>query len=190
MKKTDPIQLAILIIVMLLGYSALQTFPYFLWLFYNWLAEGLTLADRFYNVTLNFLYLAFYIIGVAFLLKRSKNISQKIAGASSFNSDVNVVLKKNDILYVTLIALGSFVLMTKLPKLLVKIYFSIRENNKPFSFESPNLIMSGDTIAELIIAIVIATTMVVYAKTITEYLTKQIEEDDNFEEIGSGIEEN
>jgi hypothetical protein len=190
MKNTDTIQLTILVIALLLGYNALQTFPYLLWLLYNWLADGLTLTDRFFTLGLNFLYLAFYIIGGIFLIKKSKDISLKISDAASFSSDTKIVLKKNDVLYVTLIVMGCYILTTRLPKLLVKIYAYIRESNNPLSYDGPNFILPGESIPEFIIVVILATVMLVYAKTITEYFTGYDKEDTDIDTIGSKLEEN
>ena len=190
MKKTDPVQLAVLVVALLLGYNALQTVPYFLWLLYNWVSEGLTLAGSFYNVGINFLYLAFYTTVTLFLIKKSKNIAQKIAHTASFSQDITITLNKNDILYVTLAAMGSYILATKLPKLLITIYAHIRESNHPLSYQAPDYILQGENIPEYIIIIILATIMLMYAKTITRYLTRNMPEDTDIDAIGDIFEEN
>jgi len=189
MKNTDPIQLVILIIALLLGYQALQTFPYLLWLLYHWFDEGLTLADRFGNVAINFLYLIFYIAGLIILIKKSKTIAQQIGAEASFSTDIKIILRRADILYATLVVLGSYILITKLPKLLVKLYTYIRESNKPLSYDGPNYILPGESIPEQIITIMLATVLLVYAKTITEYLTRHLPEDVDIETIGTNHDE-
>lgn len=190
MKKTDSIQLILLVIALLLGYNAVQTVPHLLWLLYHWFVEGLILADRFQNVSLNFLFLAFYIIGAVVLIKNSKIFSQKIGDAASFSSDINIILKKNDILYITIVAMGGYVLVTRLPKLLVNIYLYTRERNKPFGYDGPDFILPGETISEFIITIILAIIMIVYAKAITETLARHVEEGHDADEIGSKVAEN
>ncbi len=189
MKKIDPIQLAILIIALLLGYEALQTLPYMLWLLYQWFEEGLTMGRRFDNVAINFLYLVFYIAGSIILIKKSKAIAQKIDSEASFAADVKIILRRNDVLYGTLVTMGAFVLITKFPKLMVNLYAYIRESNKPLAYDGPNLILPGETIPEQVITIILAIVLLVYAKTITEYLTRHLQEDTDIESIGTNIEE-
>jgi len=184
MKKTDLIQLVILVIALLLGYNALQTLPYMIWLLYHWLGEGLTLSGQFPNTVINFLFFAFYIIGAIILIRKSKILSQKIADLASFSSDINITVKKNDILYVTLIAMGTYILLTRLPKLLVNIYLYIREANKPFVYDGPNFTLPGETIAEFIIAIIFAIILIAYARPITQSLARRVEEPGETEEIG------
>ncbi|MGG9963646.1 hypothetical protein [Ferruginibacter sp. SUN106] len=189
MKNSDPIQLAILIIALLVGYNAVETVPYFLWVLYRWFEQGLTLAGDFYTVTLNLFYLIFYITVATVLIRRSKTIAQKIASGISFSNEIKIVLKKEDVLYVTFVAMGAYILTTRLPKLLIKLYEHIKERNQSISYEGPNLILPKESIPEFLITIILATTMLVYAKTITEFLVRQIKEDTAVDTIGDNLEE-
>ena len=190
MKKADPIQLIILVIALLLVYNAILTFPYFLWLLYSWLSEGLTLADSFYRVCINCMYLAFYIIGAIVLVKKSKAISHKVANAASFSADVNILLKRDDIIYAVFVTMGAYILTTRLPKLLLTLYSYIRERNKPFSTDNSSYAIPGESWPESIAIVIFAAVMLVYAKTLTEYITRHIKEDTDVDTIGTAVDEN
>ncbi|GAB2815113.1 hypothetical protein [Ferruginibacter profundus] len=189
MKNSDPLQLAVLILALLVGYNALETVPYFLWVLYRWFEQGLTLAGDFYNVTLNLLYLVFYITVATVLIKRSKNIAQKIAAEVSFSSAIKIYLKRDDVLYVTFVAMGAYILTTRLPKLFVKIYAYIRERNESIGYEGPNFILPKESIPEYLVIIILAATMLVYAKTLTEFIVRHIKEDTAVDTIGDNLEE-
>lgn len=186
MKKADPIQLTILIVALLLGYNALNLIPYFLWAFYNWFIEGLRMDGAFSRVGLNFLYFVFYAGAAAVLVKRSKLLSLKIAGTAGFSSGAGFELKRNDIIYASMIILGSYILATRLPRLLVKSYMLIKESNQPFYSEGPNYILPGETIGELVFNCIFGTVLLVYAKTLTDYITRHVKDDDpDVETIGA-----
>ncbi len=188
MKNSNPVQLVILIIAVLLGYNALQTVPYFFWLFYRWVADGLTIADTFDNMAINFLFIAFYVIAAAVLIKNSKYFSEKISEAAPLPFSANISINKADILHATLIAMGVYILLTRLPKLLIKIYLVIKEKNTPQTYDGPNFILPGDSILEFIIIIALAIILVGYAKPITKYLVDSHADNTDIEEIGSKVE--
>lgn len=191
MKKTEPIQLSIILIAVLLAYNALQTVPYLLWLLYHWIGDGLTLAGPFQTIALNFVYFAFYTISAIVLLRNSKTISQKITNTASFSSDISISLKRDEIIYLSLVITGCYILATRLPKLLVKVYTYIKESNTPFPNEGPNYILPGENIPEFLITTIIATAMVVYAKTLTEYITNHFKDEIEIDTAaGSSLEEN
>jgi hypothetical protein len=191
MKKAEPLQLTILIIALLLCYNALDIIPFFFWALYNWFARGLTMGGEFSSVSLNFLYLIFYITTAVLLIKKSAILSQKISGVASFSQSSNFTVKRNDVVYAALIILGCYILSTRLPKLLVKIYTLIRSSNEPFGNEGPNYVLPTDTIGENALASIAGFVLVVYAKILTTYITKHIKEDDTDTDIDSiGISQN
>lgn len=189
MKNSNPVQLVLLIIAILLGYNAMQTIPYFIWLLYRWFADGLTVADTFQNLAINFLFIAFYIISAAILVKKSKYLSEKISETASLPLNISIAVNKKDILYMTLVAMGGYILITRLPKLLVKTYLFIKEKNDPLAYDGPDYILPGDHFAEFIIIIVLAIILIAYAKEITKYLTRSFENDNVIDEIGLKTEE-
>lgn len=189
MKKTDSIQLVVIIVALMMAYKALEIVPYFIWVFYRWFMNGLTMGEQFYSVGINFLYLLFYTVVSVVLIRRSKILSQKIAAAAAINPELNLYLKRNDIIYAAFIITGSYILATKLPKLLIKIYAHIKDINTPFGNDGPNFIMPQETIAELLIICILGSVMLVYAGTLTEYITRNIkEENHDIETIGSADE--
>ena len=189
MKKTDPIQLVILIIALLFAYNALTIMPYFIWVFYRWFMGGLTMGEQFYSVGINFLYLLFYTVVAAVLIKQSKNLSQKIAATAGFNAEFSLYMKRNDIIYASFIVMGTYILATRLPKLLVKLYALIKDTNTPFGNDGPNYILPQETIGEFIMICVLGATMLAYAKTLTDFLAKHIkEEQHDIDTIGSAEE--
>jgi hypothetical protein len=185
MKKADPIQLIILIIALLFGYNALNIIPFFLWAFYHWLAEGLIMDGTFSRMGLNLLYFIFYTAVAVLLVKRSKLLAAKINGTAEFFSGAALELKRNDILYVSMIILGAYLLATKLPKLFVKLYTIIKDSNQHFISEGPNYIMPGETIGEMLFTCVTGMVLLAYPKTLTEYITRHVkDEEDDIETIG------
>jgi uncharacterized membrane protein (DUF106 family) len=189
MKNSNPVQLVLLIIAMLLGYNAMQTIPFFIWLIYRWFVDGLTVADTFQNLAINFLFIGFYFISAVLLVKRSKYLAEKISETASLSLNINIAVNKKDILYVTLVAMGGYILMTRLPKLLVKTYLFIVEKNDPSAYDGPNYILPGDSVSEFIIMIILAIILITYAKPITKYLIGSFEENTDINEIGSKPEE-
>lgn len=172
MKHINLVQSALLIVALLLGYNALQTMVYVLWLLYQWIEEGLTLALSFSNIAVNFLYLAFYILGTIILIKRSKGLSEKITEESGLSPAISgLLLNKTDVLQVTLLAMGIYILMTRLPKLFVKAYVAMQEAKQPLSYDGPNFVLPTESLPEFIIASGLAIILIVYARTFAEYLS-------------------
>lgn len=185
MKTSNPVQLVILIVAVLLGYNALQTFPYLIWLLYRWAEDGLTLADTFQNMAINFLFIVFYMIGAVILIKKSVYFSEKISEVAHLPFNTNIAVKKADIFQITIITMGGYIILTRLPKLLVKIYLAIKEKNDSEAYDGPNYILPGDTILEYIIIISLALILIAYSKQITKYLVGANEDNTDIEEIGS-----
>jgi hypothetical protein len=190
MKKANPIQLVILIIALLLAYNALQTVTYFFWILYRWFTSGLTLGAEFDTVGLYVLYPCFYTIGTIILIKTSKALSEKIAAAAFFSSDTAIFLKRNDIIYATLVVMGAYILTTRVPKLLVDLYSYIRQGNDPLYSGIPNVTMPGEGLPELIMITIFASVMLVYAKILTEFITRHIKEEPDIDAIGTAAENN
>jgi hypothetical protein len=190
MKKANAIQLVILVIALLLAYNALQTATYFFWILYRWFNAGLTMGAEFDTVGLYVLYLAFYSIAAVVLIKTSKALSEKIAAVASFSSDTAIFLKRNDIIYTTFIAMGAYILSTRVPKLLADLYSYIRESNRPLYTGVPNVTLPGENLPELIMITIFAMVMLVYAKTLTEFVTKHIPEDTDIDAIGAPAADN
>lgn len=185
MKHSNPIQLVVLVIALLLGYNAMQTIPYFFWLCYRWFSEGLTLQDTFQNLAINLLFIAFYFISAAILVKRSKTISERISEVAGVPVDASIAVDKTNILYVTLVAMSGYVLLTRVPKLLVKIYLLIEGRNNQFAYDGPNFIMPGESVPEFIIIITLSLILIAYAKPISKYLTGPADDIIAIDEIGS-----
>ncbi len=189
MKNSNPVQLVILIVAVLLGYNALQTVPYFIWLFFRWITDGLTVAESFQNMAVNFLFIAFYLIGAAILIKKSKSLSDKISETALLPFSTNISVKKADIFHIALLTMGGYILLTRVPKLLIKLYLVIKEKSAPETYDGPNYLLPGDSVSEFIIIIVLAIILIAYAKPITKYLISSHEDNNEIEEIGSKPEE-
>ena len=189
MKNSNPVQLVLLIIAILLGYNAMQTIPYFFWLLYRWFADGLTVADTFQNLAINFLFIAFYFISAVVLVKKSKYLSEKISETASLPLNISIAVNKKEIFYITLVAIGVYILITRLPKILVKTYLIIKEKNDPLAYDGPDYILPGDHFAEYIIIIVLAIILISYARAITNYFMGSFEDGHAIDEIGLNPEE-
>lgn len=137
--------------------------------------EGLTMADRFGNLALNFIFIAFYTISGILLIKKSKSIAEKIAHNAKFESPINLQIKNTDVLFVTLIALGLYILITRFPKLVLKIYSHYKQQKESMNFENANYTLPGENTFEVLLTTLMAIVLIVYAKTFTEYLSKKIE---------------
>ncbi len=185
MKNSNPVQFVILIIALLLVYNALQTVPYFIWLFYRWVADGLTFVDTFQNMAINFLFIAFYVIIAAVLIKKSDYLSEKITEGAPPAFGINISVNKADIFHMTLLAMGGYILLTRLPKLLVKVYAAIKEKNAPEVYDGPNYVLPGDSTPEFVIIIIMAIILISYAKPLTNYFVGPDEDNTAIEEIGT-----
>ena len=189
MRNSNPVQLVVLIVALLLGYNAIQTIPYFIWLFYTWFIEGLKIDGAFNNVVINLSFITFYFVIGYFLIKRSKHLSEKISETANISPDASISVNKKDILYITLVAIGGYILLTRLPKLLVKIYLYIDNKNTQPGLDGPNYILPGESIPEFVIIITLAIVLIAYSKSIVKYLAGPTEDGNDIDEIGLHIEE-
>jgi hypothetical protein len=136
-------------------------------------------------MAINFLFIAFYITGAAILIKKSLFLSEKISEVAPLPFNTNIAVKKADIFQITIIAMGGYIMLTRLPKLLVKIYLAFKEKNNQEAYDGPNYILPGESIPEYIIIIALAIILIAYAKPITKYLVGSHEYNTDIEEIGS-----
>lgn len=176
MKKTDTLQLTILVIGLITGYYALQTLPQIIWYFYYYISQETIAAIYLQSLFLNLIYLILYILGSLLLIKYSKRLSQYIAKIASFNNEVHLPVTKNNLLVIALIGIGIHMIIPRISKLSVKVYdyfYPVAQNS---FYNNLNPTPYSDTMPMLIIELVLAVLVVVYSKNIVLHLNKLIHE--------------
>jgi hypothetical protein len=175
MKKIDLVHTAILIIGLLAGYSALQTFIGFF-------SMAAYYSDIFYanrgmqNPVMPTLLIVLLFAGAcAFLIRYGKKIAEKILQnepGSSADETATVQLDRHNLIMVLLIGMGVFTLMDPLPHLLINLFELFRNKVTVDEFRTKSV--DGNTIATELLKLTMGFFLIYAAPTITNFIEKKI----------------
>ena len=187
MKNFDVVQLIVLIIAIFAGYHVLIEIPQLLWMILQWFGDGLRLSGYFTPVVTSTIYLLINIVIVLILVNKSRQIIKYIIDRSAYHGELKLNQTKDDLLSVLFIAIGVYLLTTRLPRLFMALYNYFKEKNMS---DFPELEYSAylkptDSIPLLSMEVVFAIIIIVYSQQFTDYFSRQISHTDVVDEIGS-----
>ena len=191
MKRTDILQLVVLITALLIGYQALMEIPPLIWYIYK-LITGSGDIDSFrLNASINFLCLGLFVLMMVLLIKNSKVLGRYLADLTGFETDLSFSQSASQLLTITLIAIGVYIICSKVP-LLLNNFYEYFKNSYLSSDERSRLgylVMTADKTPVLIMQIVLAIVLVGYSKKISNYCLSAVQPVDEEHNIGEHLKE-
>lgn len=136
MKRLDLVQFAFMITGIICLYRCIELFPLFIFYMISWMGVGTQggyVMDHLIQTIMN---LALYSIGFIVLFRNSKKFAETLCDRAQFNADVNLSIRKEELLFGLFTGLGIFGLIKTLPSLLSDIYRHIQNSNKFMSDEA------------------------------------------------------
>ena len=133
MKRSDVLQLAVILVGMVMGFLTLQyilssLYAVFLWLFDNGNAMMSPMLTIFAVAGLQALF-------CWLLITRSRQIATFIRERSGLKTGMNITSRPNDLLYILLVVLGIYLLLSNLTTLLSAIIESFSRKAAPRMFD-------------------------------------------------------
>jgi uncharacterized membrane protein len=114
----------------------IELFPLFIYYMISWVGAGTQggyVMDYLIKTIMN---LAVYSIGFILLFRNSKKFAEALCDRAQFSADVNLSIRKEEMLFGLFTGLGIFGLITTVPQLLSDIYRHIQNSNKFLSDEA------------------------------------------------------
>lgn len=182
MKRTDLVQLAIIIVGIFISYTFLSAIPTLVFSIYNWFETGLSggsYMDTF--VTTFFLYGFYFLAGVLSITK-SKPLAVWLCNKANFTGEISFPLSKNDLLFVLFCGLGINGLIQHLPKLLVYGFNKIKNTNTSILDEPTGTVSTSFLVTEFLTSLLFFA-LLYYARVFADYLSAKINNPDPVDEI-------
>jgi hypothetical protein len=175
MKKADVLQLTMVLIGIVLGFSALQNLFSSLYITFIWLFTGTSNTANYLNLTI-FAVVGLQVICSWLLITRSDKLAKWFYRKSELGTGFKIITKPNDLLHILLIVIGIFLLISNLGPLLKVIIeaFKTRASRgilETFEEERPVAWLS------LIFDILLPLMLLMFAKPIADYFAKKIGEE-------------
>ncbi len=181
MKKTEIVQLAIIVAGIFMAYIFITGIPSVIFALYNWFDGGLrggSFMENFFSIF--FLYGSYFL--AAFLcISKSGIMANWICSKSSFDGPVHFPADKNSLLYILFIGMGIYGIAQNLPRLLVTGFNKIREHN---SFMPTDDNGAGNTaLASQLIMVLLYIALLVYANVFADFFAARINNQEPEDEI-------
>lgn len=183
MKRTDLVQLAIIIVGIFMSYAFVIAVPSLLFAIYNWFENGLSggaYMDTFFGT---FILYGFYFLAAVLSITKSKKFAKWLCTKANFNGEITFPLSKNDLLFVLFTGMGIYGIIQHLPKFLVNVFNKIKSSNISMLEETQTVISSSFLITELL-SLLLFFTLLYYARIFSDYLSAKINNPDPVDEIG------
>jgi len=171
MKRSDALQLAVILVGLVMGLLTLQylissLYAVFLWLF----DDG--------NGMLSPMLTIFAVAGLQtlfcwILISRSAAIAGFIRRVSGFNAEIQIVSQPTDLLYILLVVLGIYLLFANTGPLLTAIIESFTKKSSPANFD-PFSDQRPVKWIPLVVEIVLPVILLIFGKPIAAYFSKVI----------------
>jgi hypothetical protein len=181
MKRTDTVQLAIIIVALFIGYVFLNAVPTILLSLFGWINSGMRGGEAMEFFFGTFSIYFFYFFTAFFSLRYSKQIAHWVCNKADFSADINFSINKTDLLYVLFIGLGIYGLIQSVPALLVTAFDKIKSNN---SFMPPDAgTFTTANIVIKVITLLLYFSLVYYAGTFADFFSGKIKNKEPEDEI-------
>lgn len=184
MKRTDLVQLAIIIAGIFIAYAFVAAFPSLLFSVYNWMESGFRGGTYMEHFLGTFILYGFYFVAAAVAISKSKQLAAWLCEKADFKGTVYLPLNKKDLLYTLFIGLGVYGLIQQLPKLLVNLFNKIKSRNSFMTDDSIGNLSASYLITEFI-TVLLFFVLVYYAGVFADLLAGKInntEPDDSIPE--------
>jgi hypothetical protein len=182
MKRTDLVQLAIIIVGIFISYAFISAIPSLLFTIYNWFDSGLRGGMYMDSFLATFLLYAFYFFAGFLSITKSQPLAVWLCNKANFNGDINLLLDKNDLLFALFTGLGIYGIIQHLPQLLVNGFIKIRSNNN-FTIEDSQSRVSNSFLVTELLTLLLFFTLLYYAQVFADYLSKKINNPEPVDEI-------
>lgn len=151
MKKSNAIQLAIIITAIVVGFNAIQAFMQFTWNFFLSISEERSGNRDYYFVFTSFIYFALEMAAAILLVRTSGKLAGYISDKAGNSGNISLVVKPESLLQILLITMAIYFLVANAPAFLVKLfdtfkgkagntYSYLNDDNRPSDW--PRLILS------------------------------------------------
>lgn len=177
MKKTDVLQLTIVLTGIVLGFVALQYFLSSLYGVFTWLSSGGYDSDGYFSGNLSiFAAIGLQLVFCWLLITRSDKLAVYLYKKSELGNGFKIVSKPNDLLHILLVAIGIYLLLSNITPLLTSIFESFKERSPRGVrrlFEDERPVAWG----RLVLNITLPLILLMFAKPIADYFAKNIGEE-------------
>ena len=189
MKKADILQLSFVLIGLVFGILSLPS------LFTLLVGIFVSLFNGSYDQSDFIIYNVFIALGISLqvfvcwlLIARSTKFSGFIRRNSELGTGINIITKPNDLLYILLIVIGIYLLLSNLSPLLTAIFQSFKSKSAPGIQHLYETARPIDW-STIILNIILPSVLLMFAKPIADYFAKNIgEEQISIEESFDGTE--
>lgn len=189
MKKADVLQLSFVLIGVVFGILSLPS------LFTLLVGIFVSLFNGSYDQTDFIIYNVFIALGISLqvfvcwlLIARSAKFSGFVRRKSELGTGINIIAKPNDLLYILLIAIGIYLLLSNLSPLITAILQSFKNKSTPGILHLYETTRPIDW-STIILNIILPSVLLMFAKPIADYFAKNISgEPITFEESFDGTE--
>ena len=177
MKRSDVLQLGVILVGIIMGLLALQSVFSSLYGVFVLITGGRYGSEYMYATVLTF----FAVTGLQalacfLLITRSRNIAEWIYRRSGLSNGFKITSKPNDLLFIVLICIGIFLLISNISPLLSAIFINFKRvgghNNLQYMQESNQVKW-----IELILEVLLPLILLMAARPIADYFARNINDE-------------
>jgi hypothetical protein len=174
MRKADVLQLTIVLIGIVLGFTALQYLFSSLYVIFAWIFSGGYGGESYYAPGISI----FAVVGLQalccwLLITRSSTLAAWFYRKSELGTGFKITTKPNELLHILVVAIGIYLLLSNLTPLLTGIFESFKNHIPRGTFEDERPVAW----ARLLLNIALPLLLLMFAKPIADYFAKNIGEE-------------
>ena len=177
MKRSDTLQLGVIMVGIIIGLLALESALSSLYGVFVLLTGGSNDSEYMYTPVLTFFaYTGLQALACFLLITRSRNIADWTYKRSGLSNGFKITSKPNDLLFIVLVSIGIFLLINNITPLLSAIFTSFKRAGGHNIFESmqeSNLVKWP----ELILKILLPLILLMAARPIADYFARNINDE-------------
>lgn len=176
MKKADVLQLAVMLVGIILGFITLQIIFSALFGLLAWLFTGGYAAENYLAPGIA-VYISIVLQGLCswLLITKSGNLAAYLYEKSNLGTGFKIVSNIQSLLYIILVAIAIYLLITNLTPLINAVFKSFKEKATGNSFSQQD--QRPVEWAELFISILLPCLLLFFAKPIASFFAKNINEE-------------